>query len=218
MHVVPEEQEHRGHHHRERNRDRAADLHLLAGEQIWRGNGPGQGERRQRIQAAPRPRGRRIVFQHESQQIVDQQSPPGERLQERQRVSGKIADLLGGGHGGGQTDQQPGTRPAYRAHHRGQKRRRQHETSEHEHEPIDGIVIPGKQIEQRSRHSAANRTMIDHQVGDESHAARVQQIRHNQRDKTFVVVAHVRREAAGIGLAGTADCPGIRARARQTAR
>ena len=60
--------------------------------------------------------------------------------------------------------------------------------------------------------------MIDHQVGDESHAARVQQIRHNQRDKTFVVVAHVRREAAGIGLAGTAACPGIRARARQTAR
>ena len=56
VHVVPEEQEHRGHHHRERNRDRAADLHLLAGEQIWRGNGPGQGERRQRIQAAPRPR------------------------------------------------------------------------------------------------------------------------------------------------------------------
>ena len=218
MHVVPEEQEHRGHHHREGDRERAAHLDLLAGEQVRRGDGPRQGERRQRVQTAPRPRGRRIVFQHETEQIVDQQSPPGERLQERQRVSGKIADLLGGGHGGGQTDQQPGSRSAYRAHHRGQERRRQHETGEHEHEPVHGVVIPGKQIKQRSRHSAANRTMINHQVGNESRAARIQQIRHNQRDKTFVVVAHVRREATGIGLAGTAACPGIRARTRQVAR
>ena len=126
--------------------------------------------------------------------------------------------MLGSGHGGGQPDQQPGSRSAYRAHHRGQERRRQHETGEHEHEPIDGIVIPGEQIEQRSRHSAANRTMINHQVGNESHATRIQQIRHNQRDKAFVVVARVRREATGIGLARTAACPGIRARARQTAR
>ena len=44
--------------------------------------------------------------------------------------------------------------------------------------------------------------MIDHQVGDESHAAAYTDT-HNQRDKTFVVVAHVRRETIGSGPTGT---------------